>query len=70
MQSEKEAALFYVLNALAAQRDLIDNPKYKDDDFNNGRLYQQEIVMKMIRRMIREEGQEDEWWIVEKMEWY
>ena len=60
MQSEKEAALFYVLNALAAQRDLIDNPKYKDDEFNNGRLYQQEIVMNMIRRMIREEGQEDE----------
>jgi hypothetical protein len=60
MQSEKESTLFYVLNALAAQRDLINNPNYINDEFNKGRLYQQEIVMNMIRRMIREEGQEDE----------
>jgi len=60
MQSEKEAVLFYILNALSAVQEIIDNPKYKDDEFNNGRIYQLNMMMNMIRRMIREEGQEDE----------
>jgi hypothetical protein len=58
--SEKEEALLRVLNFLSAQKSIIDNPKYNNDEFNKGRLYQLESVIRIVNVMIREDGEEDD----------